>query len=105
MARTITGEIISQIGSEHFHWRSRDIIFGKSYRSRYGNCVLERLIDSSRHLKVECNNSQLLLAFALFGIQVLASDSELRDLYQILASHSDSDRSADSCDGDGGCSD
>ena len=74
-----------------------------SYRSRCGDRVLERLIDSSRHLEVECNNSQLALAFALFGRQVLAPNSELRDLDRILAFNSDSNNSAGGGDGDGGC--
>ena len=59
----------------------------KPYRSRYGDRVLHDLIASSQHLKkANRRNSQLSLAFALFGGKVLVSDPALVDLRQMLAS-------------------
>ncbi|MDJ0591018.1 MAG: hypothetical protein QNJ72_13630 [Pleurocapsa sp. MO_226.B13] len=58
-----------------------------SERSRYGDRLLNSSIDNSEHLRqIEGNSSQLLLAFALFGAKVLASDSALSNLHRLLAS-------------------
>ena len=81
--------------------------FAKPYRSRYGDRVLNDLIASSKHLKIaNSSNSQLPLAFALFGGTVLASDSALADLHQMLASsgggsYGDSGCGSSGCGGSG----
>lgn len=69
-----------------------------SSRTRHGDSVLNNLIDSSQELKVDSNDSdsQLSLAFALFGTKVIASDSALADLRPMLAPSNGSSNSNNS---------
>ncbi|MEE3717543.1 TIGR04222 domain-containing membrane protein [Tumidithrix elongata RA019] len=77
----------------------------KPYRSRYGDRVLKDLIANSKSLKrINSSDIQLPIAFALFGATVLASDSALADLYQVLTPSSSGGGGGDGggCGG-GGC--
>ncbi|MGL5836268.1 MAG: TIGR04222 domain-containing membrane protein [Waterburya sp.] len=59
--------------------------FAKPHRSRYGDLVLNKRRADSKHLKrANSSNLKLPLAFALFGITVLKSDSALADLDKLL---------------------
>ncbi len=90
------------------------ILLVRPFRSRYGDRVLKGLIAESQHLKTDPNlNSQLPLAFALFGGTVLAGESIFADVRQFFTSsgvngggdsNSGDSNSSGSCGGGcGGC--
>jgi uncharacterized protein (TIGR04222 family) len=93
------------------------ILLVRPFRSRYGDRVLKDLIAESEHLKIDLNlESQLPLAFALFGGTVLSGESAFADVRQFFTSSgvnggsnsssgdsSSGDSSSGSCGGGGGC--
>ena len=68
-----------------------------SYRSRYGDRILTELLAKEEHLKnTGSDEPNLPLAFALFGTNVLKTDSAMTDLHQMIAFSSSDSSSSDS---------
>ncbi len=77
--------------------------FVKPDRSRYGDRVFNDLTARSKDLKTPKSVSEIALAVALYGVTVLATDSALAELHQILAPTTASGADGGSgCGGDGG---